>query len=87
MSTTPIGSIAVELLTPVEAAEALRISRATMYSLLRTRALDSLTIGRRRFITREQLNRFCTLRAQASLPPGADRREEHVATGREGGVR
>ncbi|NTU85102.1 MAG: helix-turn-helix domain-containing protein [Chloroflexales bacterium] len=87
MPATPIDSIAVELLTLAEAAKVLRISRVTMYGLLRTRALDSLTIGRRRFITREQINRFCILRTQTSLPPGAERREAPVAPGQEGGGR
>ena len=62
-----------EFLTVEEAAKELRICRTTMYGILRDRTLGSITIGRRRLIARDQLNRFCAARKQMSLPPGLQR--------------
>lgn len=39
------------LLTPQEAADALRISRSTLYKLFQRGELPSLTIGRRRYFS------------------------------------
>lgn len=66
-----------ELLTPQEVAEGLRIGRTKVYELMRDQMLGSITIGRRRFITRDQLNRFCAARAQMSLPPGVEQKGAH----------
>jgi excisionase family DNA binding protein len=62
-----------DLLTPIEAAKLLRIGRSSVYKLMRTRELGSLTIGRKRFTTREMVERYKAMRLRASLPPGAKR--------------
>lgn len=69
----PKGNTALDLLTPVEAAKALRIGRTSVYKLMRTRELSSLTIGGKRFTTREMVERYKAMRIRASLPPGAKR--------------
>ncbi len=43
------------VLTVTEACEVLRISRWSLYQLIRSRQLDSYTIGRRRFISETAL--------------------------------
>ncbi len=46
------------LLKPEEAAAELRLSRATVYGLLATGRLESVTVGRARRIPRAALERF-----------------------------
>jgi excisionase family DNA binding protein len=54
---TPVG-IEQLLLTPEQAAEVLNISRATVYDLLRLRALASVKIGRARRIPRSAVQEY-----------------------------
>lgn len=60
-----------DLLTVEEAAEILRIGRTSLYELLKEGELRSLTIGRKRFLTRAEVARFKAVRARHSLRPGA----------------
>lgn len=46
------------LYRPEEAADALGLSRATIYELLRSKELDSITIGRSRRIPRTAIEDF-----------------------------
>lgn len=46
------------MLTVPEAMAELRISRWTLYNLIRSRQLDTVTIGRRRLIPRQALNNY-----------------------------
>lgn len=62
-----------DLLTPVEAAKHLRIGRTSVYKLMRSRELGSLTIGGKRFVTYEMVERYKAMRIRASLPPGVKR--------------
>jgi len=48
------------LLTPEEAAEVLNISRATVYDLMRLRALHSVKIGRSRRIPTSAVDDYVT---------------------------
>jgi excisionase family DNA binding protein len=52
------------LLTVDEAAEQLRISRWTIYKLIRSRELKTLTIASRRFVTAEDMERFINQRRE-----------------------
>lgn len=45
------GNAPVQLLTPTEVAESLRVCRTTVYGLIRTGELESVKVGRRRLIT------------------------------------
>jgi excisionase family DNA binding protein len=56
------------LLTPVEAARALGISRSSLYELLRTRALRSVLIGRSRRIPGTALTDFIASLEAADSP-------------------
>ncbi len=47
-----------DLLTVDEAAGQLRIGRTSLYGLLKTRELRSVTIGRKRFVLRVEIARF-----------------------------
>jgi excisionase family DNA binding protein len=67
-ATTALPS-ATDLLTPEEAAQMLRIGRTSVYKLMNTRQLGSLTIAGRRFITRQQVQRFIATRERNSRPP------------------
>jgi excisionase family DNA binding protein len=53
------------LLTVSEAAEQLRISRWTMYQLIRTNELKTLTIASRRFIASDDLASYINIRKEA----------------------
>lgn len=46
------------LLTTEEAAEVLRVGRSTVYDLMRTRALGSVKIGRRRLVPTQSLRAY-----------------------------
>jgi excisionase family DNA binding protein len=56
----PGGTLAMEklLLTPEEAAEALNISRSTLYDLIRLRAIKSVKIGKARRIPAEAMRQY-----------------------------
>lgn len=54
------------LLTVVEAAEKLRVSRWTIYQLIRTNELKTLTITSRRFVASDDLANFIKQRKEAS---------------------
>ncbi len=63
MPTIEIASVdgdALRLLTVVEAAEYLALSRGAIYNLLNTGALTSIHIGRARRIPLGELQRFVT---------------------------
>jgi excisionase family DNA binding protein len=63
MTTTEIASVdrdALRLLTVIEAAEYLALSRGAIYNLLNTGALTSIHIGRARRIPLGELQRFVT---------------------------
>jgi excisionase family DNA binding protein len=63
MPTAEIASVdgdALRLLTVVEAAEYLALSRGAIYNLLNTGALTSIHIGRARRIPLGELQRFVT---------------------------
>jgi excisionase family DNA binding protein len=64
-------SLIDDMFNPEEAAHRLRISRTMVYKLMSSGELRSLTIGRRRFITHEAIERFKRMRERASLPPGS----------------
>jgi excisionase family DNA binding protein len=59
----PVERIA---LSPQEAAEALGVSRDTVDRMIAKGWLRSFTIGRRRFITANELNRFVRSREEAA---------------------
>ena len=52
----------LNLLTITEAAELLRISRWTIYKLIRSEELKTLTIASRRFVTSDDVERFINQR-------------------------
>jgi excisionase family DNA binding protein len=52
------------LLTITEATEQLRVSRWTIYQLIRTKELKSLTIASRRFIASDDLANFIDQRKE-----------------------
>jgi excisionase family DNA binding protein len=54
-----------DLLTVTEACGRLRISRWSLYELIHQQRLHTVTIGRRRFVARDELNRFVLSLAQA----------------------
>jgi excisionase family DNA binding protein len=54
-ATSPVGKL---LLTPQEAAHALGINRSTLYTLLRSEEIASITIGRARRIPDEALEEW-----------------------------
>jgi len=54
----------LNLLTVDEAAEQLRISRWTIYKLIRSEELKTLTIASRRFVTSEDVERFINQRRE-----------------------
>jgi excisionase family DNA binding protein len=53
------------LLSLKQACQVLGISRTSLYALLASNQLQSVTVGRRRFVTREAIDEFI-----ASLPTG-----------------
>jgi excisionase family DNA binding protein len=53
------------LLTVPEACERLRISRWSLYRLIQQQDLRTVTIGRRRFVARDELERFVVSLAEA----------------------
>ncbi|MCV7286736.1 helix-turn-helix domain-containing protein [Mycolicibacterium wolinskyi] len=58
-----------ELLTVPEACNQLRISRWSFYRLIHQRSLATVTIGRRRFVARAEIDRFVlTLRHAGEAP-------------------
>ena len=59
-----------DLLTVEEAAKELRIGRTSLYALLKSGDLPSITIMSKRFIVRDKLIRFKAYRSRHSLPPG-----------------
>jgi len=54
----------LNLLTIDEAAELLRISRWTIYKLIRSEELKTLTIASRRFVASEDMERFINQRRE-----------------------
>lgn len=54
----------LNLLTIDEAAELLRISRWTIYKLIRTEELKTLTIASRRFVTSDDVEQFINQRRE-----------------------
>jgi excisionase family DNA binding protein len=54
-----------ELLTLAEVAAKLRVVRSTVHELIARGDLRSLTLGRRRFITTDELKRFIAARLDA----------------------
>lgn len=50
----------IELLTVEEAAEELRISRSSMYRLLREKRIGFVLVHGKRMLTREQITQFVT---------------------------
>lgn len=59
-----------DIMTVVEAAAALRLSRNTVYELVRTGQLCSLSVGRRVLIPKRYLIRFAMRNAPAVLDNG-----------------
>ena len=49
-----------------DAAKALNVSRPTIYKLIQTGKLNTFTIGRRRLVTPEALNKFIKAREHAA---------------------
>ena len=49
-----------------DAAKALSVSRPTIYKLIQTGKLNTFTIGRRRLVTPEALNKFIKARELAA---------------------
>jgi len=58
------GKHNLNLLTIDEAAELLRISRWTIYKLIRSEELKTLTIASRRFVTSGDVERFINQRRE-----------------------
>lgn len=58
VSAAPNGGDRSQLLTVTEACAQLRISRWSFYRLLHQRQLQTVTIGRRRFVAHAELHRF-----------------------------
>lgn len=56
----------VVLFTPQQVAEMLNISRSHLYSLMADKKIKSMTIGRSRRFTPEQIERFVSEMAHAS---------------------
>jgi len=56
----------VILYTPVQVAEMLNISRSHLYSIMADKKIQSMTIGRSRRFTPEQVNSFVSEMASAS---------------------
>lgn len=50
--------MASKLNTPEETVEKIRVSRATVYGLIKTGDLRSVKIGRRRFITDDAIDEY-----------------------------
>lgn len=63
---------ASDLLTPDEAAQLLRVGRTTVYKLMKSGELPSITISRRRFITQAGLAKYRAARERHSLPPSRE---------------
>lgn len=53
-------------LTVDEAAEALRVSRATIYRFIASGAISTAKFGRARRVAQSELDRFATARVEAS---------------------
>lgn len=58
MSTPPVSTDSAVLLTVEEAARRLNIGRTTMYALVSSGAVESVTIGRLRRVPSECLDKF-----------------------------
>ena len=58
----------VQLLTVVETAAELRISRNTLYQLIRDRQIVPIKIGSRTFFERAEVERFVASRRELSQP-------------------
>jgi excisionase family DNA binding protein len=54
------------LLTPAEASKALSINRSTLYGLLRSKSIDSFTVGRARRISLAALIRWVEAQERAA---------------------
>nr|WP_106980343.1 helix-turn-helix domain-containing protein [Streptomyces varsoviensis] len=59
-----VTQVPATLLTVDQVADRLRVSRWTVYNLIRSRQLASLTVGRCRRITEAALSEFISLRAE-----------------------
>ena len=57
----------MKLLTVPEAKDRLRLSLPSIYELFRSGALPNLTLGRRRFVREEDLDRFVAERVREGL--------------------
>jgi excisionase family DNA binding protein len=57
----------MKLLTVAETQDRLRLSLPTVYDLLRSGELPSLTFGRRRFVREEDLERLISERVREGL--------------------
>ena len=53
-----MSELSIELLTTVETAKALKVSRSTIYRLIETGQLKSVHVGTRRLIRRSDLAEF-----------------------------
>ena len=58
------GEHNLNLLTITEAAEQLRISRWTIYQLIRSKELKTLTIASRRFVASDDMENFINQRRE-----------------------
>jgi excisionase family DNA binding protein len=54
------------LLSAIDAERYLSISRTTLYALIKTGDLQTVTIGRRRFVSQDQLNKFVSAASESS---------------------
>ncbi|MEV0282003.1 helix-turn-helix domain-containing protein [Streptomyces sp. NPDC050610] len=62
-----VTQVPASLLTVDQVADRLRVSRWTVYNLIRSRQLASLTVGRCRRITEAALNEFISLRTEQEV--------------------
>jgi excisionase family DNA binding protein len=60
------------LLTPLDVAGRLRLSRSTVYSLLRSGELDSVTVGKSRRVSSSQVQEFISALEKKAFLGGQD---------------
>lgn len=70
----PVNTMLEEMLLADEVARALRVTRARVYELARSRLLPCIRVGRQVRFTREALNQF--IRAGGQSLPGSPRHSD-----------